>query len=774
MIKNTATCLVMTGFVFWILLISTGYTAESISPATSLLLNNSLPGYPKTLSGQPGKVETITLPEQFINTGEVAITVNGETVPPIEWNEFYRELSIVIPYLEPGVYPLNITLGIRKLPYINLTIQPLQLPKDLTAETVVKNVERSLEKIIEYGMGLMTPDTQLSQENKELLDNLLAIFTENFNQLPQRDKEFIAALFYNGKITELSEITEESVNAKSIKESKRVPNRLLRPCSLDTSLNGCVDEFNLDPFRNATEYECDKYYPDWSKIYNLTLVHKIFSAKSRLLKYYIKPISSSASAFYSCNYRIIEGVLKKSFTAITAIGLVTDLVNATVESGPVQLIDIVARVNNPSLYAYDETLYSATATFTPLRSSSTSGVLFSLAGALNIVVRQELEKLGIDCVFDVADLVVNWASVSLSTAIEDSEYNIDPRVDLDSIRTVEMRPNIIQVDTGSQLLEVDRCKCGNFPTTMYQGVELIANKSPASISKDIETAMVTFSYPDLYGKPIKSVRGVSVRNRLPLIEHISRVVDSSKLNVTQTIDLLFRDQECDQIKDYEITGTAKFGTMVLDKAQGQVNYTLTDSNPINDEVFGYRVFDGAEWSQTAELRIATTPLSATPCADLNLPGPEVVSSGGHEWTRCAVSANWFEASGTYHKNYNPEIIDVCGDLVVNGYSNWRLPTTEEVLDIINCPTAITVEDNARCLSNTDLLSLLDDQFYCSGHPNEWYCYIWTNNIDRYVVPANNYSGFATGDPYDALSVYGYGVVNALWVLRTEKVFCIRD
>ena len=45
--------------------------------------------------------------------------------------------------------------------------------------------------------------------------------------------------------------------------------------------------------------------------------------------------------------------------------------------------------------------------------------------------------------------------------------------------------------------------------------------------------------------------------------------------------------------------------------------------------------------------------------------------------------NWFQASGTYEATYNPSSQDVCGSLILGGYSDWRLPTKKELMSIVN-------------------------------------------------------------------------------------------
>jgi hypothetical protein len=49
----------------------------------------------------------------------------------------------------------------------------------------------------------------------------------------------------------------------------------------------------------------------------------------------------------------------------------------------------------------------------------------------------------------------------------------------------------------------------------------------------------------------------------------------------------------------------------------------------------------------------------------------------------AVTYNWYQASGTYDATYNSSSQDVCGALVLGGYSDWRLPAKKELISIVD-------------------------------------------------------------------------------------------
>ncbi len=52
--------------------------------------------------------------------------------------------------------------------------------------------------------------------------------------------------------------------------------------------------------------------------------------------------------------------------------------------------------------------------------------------------------------------------------------------------------------------------------------------------------------------------------------------------------------------------------------------------------------------------------------------------------------NWYEASGTYDSLNNPDSTDVCGNLILAGNTDWRLPTKEELAGLVYCGPDSTI------------------------------------------------------------------------------------
>ncbi len=107
--------------------------------------------------------------------------------------------------------------------------------------------------------------------------------------------------------------------------------------------------------------------------------------------------------------------------------------------------------------------------------------------------------------------------------------------------------------------------------------------------------------------------------------------------------------------------------------------TITKSLGIIYDLFSH---DPAQLMPFIENKIEATEMlasydiecNAEPCADRGLPGPEIVTWKGHEWQRCddGKQYHWEEAK------------TFCADLYLGGYTDWHLPTKEELKSLVVC------------------------------------------------------------------------------------------
>ncbi|MDO9066961.1 MAG: DUF1566 domain-containing protein [Deltaproteobacteria bacterium] len=109
------------------------------------------------------------------------------------------------------------------------------------------------------------------------------------------------------------------------------------------------------------------------------------------------------------------------------------------------------------------------------------------------------------------------------------------------------------------------------------------------------------------------------------------------------------------------------------------------------------------------------------CADRGLPGPETVNYSGHEWQRCDDGNTYiWDAANGY-----------CANLSLDGHSDWRLPTKDELKSLVVCTNGTTTPladypgtpyycgdgNSAPYASPT-----IDMQFSCQSH------YYWSSSV----------------------------------------------
>ena len=103
-----------------------------------------------------------------------------------------------------------------------------------------------------------------------------------------------------------------------------------------------------------------------------------------------------------------------------------------------------------------------------------------------------------------------------------------------------------------------------------------------------------------------------------------------------------------------------------------------------------------------------------------------------------ITYNWYVASGTYDATNNSATTDVCGDLTLGGYTDWRLPTEDELMSIVNYGTYSPAID-VTYFPNTNSSFYWSNTTYADATDYAWdvnlgygYVKIYTKTSGRYV------------------------------------------
>ena len=101
---------------------------------------------------------------------------------------------------------------------------------------------------------------------------------------------------------------------------------------------------------------------------------------------------------------------------------------------------------------------------------------------------------------------------------------------------------------------------------------------------------------------------------------------------------------------------------------------------------------------------------------------------------------WYQASGTYHATYNPTSQNVCGSLILGGFSDWRLPSKKELITIVDYsipypgPTI-----NITYFPNTHASYYWSSTTYAGDPYGAWHVHFYYGSVGSYNK--GNYNGY---------------------------------
>lgn len=105
----------------------------------------------------------------------------------------------------------------------------------------------------------------------------------------------------------------------------------------------------------------------------------------------------------------------------------------------------------------------------------------------------------------------------------------------------------------------------------------------------------------------------------------------------------------------------------------------------------------------------------------------------------SVKYNWYKTSGTYHAQYNPTSMDVCGDLVLGGHSDWRLPVKKELITLVDYsvpPPGPTI--NTTYFPNTKSSNYWLFTTYADDPNSAWYVNLYYGYVGPFGYKDSSY------------------------------------
>lgn len=593
--RTKAIFILTMAFLFCLGLPAYAATTEKVSPFLSLLLKASVAGFPDSLSGQPGELKTITLPKAFEVAEEIQLLINGEIGQPIDWNEFSRELTVMIPYLQPESYILKIKAGNKTSSPIKLTVFPLSLPAGVTPEMVVQSIDDRTRSVINE-IALYLSESTDNDDYIQALHAISNIMIEDFNNLSPEYKELITNIYYNSGISTLN-IDDDGTILKSnsfIRKEVEFYN-----CSDNVEQPSCTSSiFTIQDYK----YKCGYEYQDFVDKLKLIKLYKYTELVSAINKAVVDFGMSFISTNFSCAEMLAEETMKKTMAAISGFNIANEVIKLLLTDTPILVKEISVEIlTNNILFKFDRTSFSSKATFYPVDSDSVQDFFLAARKLATDILVEKIDNFKLSCGYGSANLAFSTIDGGIDKIVNGSYINASLRDDIKHSRVVDIPSGFIRVGSSTGIIEQKYCKCN---PSIEIGTALQVIRSPSIRGAKILHDTLLFSYSNIFGKSVDYISHIDIANRAPLVEgKIFSIETESQFNQKVTFSLPESDQECDLIKEYEIIGEAHSGTLELNKENGQFNYTLTNRTPSGNENLQYRIFDGAAWSDPASLAI---------------------------------------------------------------------------------------------------------------------------------------------------------------------------